>query len=59
MNEDLEFPSLPEISTYRDYMEQIYGTREGVDLLRKEFGPTGLERARAKFAKNSARGKAV
>ncbi|KAG8196628.1 hypothetical protein JTE90_006538 [Oedothorax gibbosus] len=49
--ESVKFPDMGDISTYRDYMERIYGTQEGIDFLKKNYGPTGLDRARAKFGK--------
>ncbi|KAF8781455.1 Vascular endothelial growth factor A like protein [Argiope bruennichi] len=48
----LERSSLPDeknIRSYEDFYSIMYGTQEGVNMLRKQFGPTGLERARAKY----------
>ncbi|GBN17126.1 hypothetical protein AVEN_256014-1, partial [Araneus ventricosus] len=47
-----ESSSLPDeknIRTYEDFYRVMYGTQEGVNMLRKQFGPTGLERARATY----------
>ncbi|GFR02472.1 vascular endothelial growth factor A [Trichonephila clavata] len=47
--------SLPEeknIRTYQDFYRVMYGTPEGVNLLRKQYGPTGLQQARAKYGVN-------
>ncbi|GIY09854.1 vascular endothelial growth factor A [Caerostris darwini] len=41
------FPDEKNIHSYQDYFRIMYGTPEGVNLLRKKYGPTGLQRARA------------
>ncbi|XP_035206341.1 uncharacterized protein LOC118181333 isoform X2 [Stegodyphus dumicola] len=49
--EDTEnlFPESAAVKSYQDFYRIFYGTQEGVNLLRKKYGPTGLKEARAKF----------
>ncbi|XP_015906486.1 uncharacterized protein [Parasteatoda tepidariorum] len=41
--------ALGPINNRQDYYRKVYGTQEGVNLLRKKYGPNGLKAARAKF----------
>ncbi|CAL1263012.1 unnamed protein product [Larinioides sclopetarius] len=42
-------PDEKNIHSYEDFYRVMYGTQEGINMLRKQFGPTGLERARSKY----------
>ncbi|XP_054707672.1 uncharacterized protein LOC129217400 [Uloborus diversus] len=42
-------PGSSSVKSYQDFYKTFYGTQEGVSYLRKQFGPTGLREARAKF----------
>lgn len=52
MSSENLLPNSPPIKSYQDFSRVFYGTQEGVSLLRKQYGPNGLQKARAKYGVN-------
>lgn len=44
------------IKSNQDFNREFFGTQEGVNRFKKQFGPTGLQKARAMYP-NANRGK--